>query len=108
MTNIAYYQPSLEYVYENVDFSDYTKYGEYHGKEENADVTIPIEGEIRMDHITYGYPNSDKNVLKDACMRVPIGKSVGIMGPSGGGKTTSVDILMGLLKVKEGTITWAA
>ena len=105
MTNIAYYQPSLEYVYENVDFSDYTKYGEYHGKEENADVTIPIEGEIRMDHITYGYPNSDKNVLKDACMRVPIGKSVGIMGPSGGGKTTSVDILMGLLKVKEGTIT---
>lgn len=38
-------------------------------------------------------------------MRVPIGKSVGVMGPSGAGKTTAIDILMGLLQVQAGTIT---
>ena len=38
-------------------------------------------------------------------MRIPIGKSVGVMGPSGAGKTTAIDILMGLLKVQQGTIS---
>lgn len=37
-------------------------------------------------------------------MAVPVGKSVGVMGPSGAGKTTAVDILLGLLKVKSGRI----
>ncbi len=38
-------------------------------------------------------------------MIVPYGKSVGIMGPSGAGKSTIVDILLGLLKIREGSIT---
>ena len=105
MTNIAFFQPSLDYVYENVDFSDYTKYGEYQNKDDaNAD-PIPVKDEIRLDHITYAYPNSTKLVLDDAEMRIPIGKSVGVMGPSGAGKTTAIDILMGLLKVQKGTIS---
>lgn len=105
VTNIAFYQPSLDYVYENVDFSDYTQYGEYQNKDDvNAD-PIPVEDEIRLNHITYQYPNSANKVLEDACMRIPVGKSAGIMGPSGAGKTTAIDILMGLLKVQVGTIT---
>ena len=105
MTNIIFFQPSLDYVYENVDFGDYTKYGEYQSKEDpNAD-PIPVKGEICLNHIDYTYPNSSRPVLKDAMMRIPIGKSVGVMGPSGAGKTTAIDILMGLLKVQNGTIT---
>lgn len=38
-------------------------------------------------------------------MVIPVGKSVGIIGPSGAGKTTAVDILMGLLQIQGGTIT---
>ena len=105
MTNIAFFQPSLDYVYENVDFSDYTKYGEYQNKDDANAAPIPVKDEIRLDHITYAYPNSTKNVLEDASMRIPIGKSVGVMGPSGAGKTTAIDILMGLLKVQQGTIS---
>ena len=105
MTNIIFFQPSLDYVYENVDFGDYTKYGEYQSKEDpNAD-PIPVKGEICLNHIDYTYPNSSRPVLKDAMIRIPIGKSVGVMGPSGAGKTTAIDILMGLLKVQNGTIT---
>lgn len=105
MTNIAFFQPSLDYVYENVDFSDYTKYGEYQSKEDPDAPPIPVEGEICLNHIDYTYPHSSRPVLKDAMMRIPIGKSVGVMGPSGAGKTTAIDILMGLLKVQNGTIT---
>ena len=105
MTNIIFFQPSLDYVYENVDFGDYTKYGEYQSREDPDADPIPVKGEICLNHIDYTYPNSSRPVLKDAMMRIPIGKSVGVMGPSGAGKTTAIDILMGLLKVQNGTIT---
>jgi len=38
-------------------------------------------------------------------MEIPVGKSVGIVGGSGAGKTTIVDVLLGLLQIEEGTIT---
>lgn len=105
VTNIAFYQPSLDYVYKNVDFSDYTQYGEYQNKDDMNAEPILVKDEIRLNNITYQYPNSVNKVLEDACMRIPVGKSAGIMGPSGAGKTTAIDILMGLLKVQKGTIT---
>lgn len=105
VTNIAFFQASLDYVYENVDFSDYAKFGEYKSKDVSNNPPIEVQGDIELNHITYLYPNTAKKILDDAYMRVPIGKSVGVMGPSGAGKTTAIDILMGLLKVQEGTIT---
>ncbi len=104
VTNIAFFQPSLDYVYENVDFSDYTQYGAYQNRDQADAQPIRVEGEIRLDHICYTYPDSNRPVLKDACMRIPVGKSVGVTGPSGAGKTTAIDILMGLLRVQEGQI----
>ncbi len=105
VTNIAFFQPSLDYVYENVDFGDYAQYGAYQSRDRADAQPIRVEGEIRLDHICYTYPDSPRPVLKDACMRIPVGKSVGVTGPSGAGKTTAIDILMGLLRVQEGQIT---
>ena len=105
ITNIAFFQPALDYVYENINFDDYRKYEKFQGNTAEEKAPIKAEGEIRLEHITYAYPNTDKKILDDAEMTVPIGKSVGIMGPSGGGKTTTVDILLGLLQVQKGTIT---
>lgn len=105
VTNIAFFQASLNYVYENVDFSDYSQFGEYQNKDNDAIPPIEVQGEIMLDNITYIYPNTTKKVLENAYMAVPIGRSVGVMGPSGAGKTTAIDILMGLLRAQEGTIT---
>ena len=104
LTNIAFYEPSVNYVYENVDFTSYKLKGRYEKEATAAGEPIRLEKEIRMEGITYQYPESDKPVLVDAQMAVPVGKSVGVMGPSGAGKTTAVDILLGLLKVKSGKI----
>lgn len=104
LTNIAFYEPSVNYVYENVDFTSYKLKGKYEKEKRGNGEPIRLEKEIRMEGITYQYPESDKPVLVDAQMAVPVGKSVGVMGPSGAGKTTAVDILLGLLKVKSGRI----
>ena len=104
LTNIAFYEPSVNYVYENVDFTSYKLKGRYEKADTVTGKPIRLEKEIRMEGITYQYPESDKPVLVDAEMTVPVGKSVGVMGPSGAGKTTAVDILLGLLKVKSGKI----
>ena len=104
LTNIAFYEPSVNYVYENVDFTSYKLKGRYEKADTVTGEPIRLEKEIRMEGITYQYPESDKPVLVGAEMTVPVGKSVGVMGPSGAGKTTAVDILLGLLKVKSGKI----
>lgn len=65
---------------------------------------MPVKKEITLKGITYAYPGTEKLIFDKADFRVPIGKSVGIVGTSGAGKSTVVDILLGLLQVREGTI----
>lgn len=57
-----------------------------------------------MSDITYHYPNSDKLIFDHATVSFPIGKSIGIVGTSGAGKTTIIDILLGLLKLQGGSV----
>ncbi len=72
-------------------------------KAENAPI-ITLEREISLKAITYTYPNSTQIVLEHADMTIPVGKSVGIVGTSGAGKTTAVDIMLGLLVPQEGQV----
>ena len=65
---------------------------------------LPVTKSIELKNITYAYPNTDKLIFDHADMTIPIGASVGIVGTSGAGKSTVVDILLGLLEVREGTV----
>jgi ABC-type multidrug transport system fused ATPase/permease subunit len=65
---------------------------------------LPVTREVKMDGITYHYPNSDKLIFDNASVSFPIGKSIGIVGPSGAGKTTVIDILLGLLNLQGGRV----
>ena len=106
MANIAYYEPALNYIYENVDTKEVKKQEEldaYRLANPNTK-KITLENEILLENITFSYPNTDKYIFKNADMKIPIGKSIGIVGSSGAGKTTIVDILLGLLDIQEGTI----
>ena len=105
MTEIAYNQPSLDFVYENLQES--MKLDAEMRKFRTSERTEPItlNDRIELDHIAFHYPNSDQMIFTDAHMTVPKGKSVGIMGTSGAGKSTIVDILLGLLHAQQGTIT---
>ena len=110
ISEIAYSQPCLDYLYENLNESmkmdvngSVTGLG---GEKDSRKEKTVLQDKIVLDHITFAYPGTDKNIFTDAHMEVKRGQSVGIMGPSGVGKSTIVDILLGLLHTKEGSITW--
>ena len=65
---------------------------------------LPVTKCIELKDITYAYPNTEKLIFEHADMTVPVGAAVGIVGTSGAGKSTAVDILLGLLKPRTGTV----
>ncbi|MDY5885886.1 MAG: ABC transporter ATP-binding protein, partial [Treponema sp.] len=65
---------------------------------------IPFNKEISVTNLTFGYPDTNKNVFENVSFTIPKGKFVGVVGPSGAGKTTFVDILLGLLQPSGGSI----
>lgn len=66
---------------------------------------MPYTDILRIENIGFHYPDGKNDVLSDVTFAVPKGKFVGIIGPSGAGKTTFVDILLGLLEPTCGKIT---
>ncbi len=65
---------------------------------------LPVEHSIELKDITYAYPNTEKLIFDHADMTIPVGASVGIVGTTGAGKSTVVDILLGLLEIKSGAV----
>ncbi len=103
MTSMAFNEPFFFNVSDNlVEETD----------EEHTDISyavaakekLPVTREIKLEGITYHYPNSDKLIFDNATVSFPIGKSIGIKGASGAGKTTIIDILLGLLKLQGGRV----
>ncbi len=109
LSEIAYAQPCLDYLYDNLNESMKMDVNGsvtgLDGKTGEQKPELTLQDRIVLDHITYAYPNTDKNIFTDAHMEVKKGQSVGIMGPSGAGKSTIVDILLGLLHIQGGSIT---
>ena len=103
INSIAYFEPFFMGVSDNLqdeisgDKTDMT----FATDEEEK---LPIHESIELKDITYAYPNTDRLIFDHADLKIPVGASVGIVGTSGAGKSTVVDILLGLLEVKEGTI----
>lgn len=105
ITEIAYTTPSLNFVYENLQQGMKTDAMLAERRANSQKEKLKLDDKIELNHISFHYPDSDKNIFTDAHMVVPRGKSVGIMGASGAGKSTIVDILLGLLHAQEGQIT---
>ena len=59
---------------------------------------------ITLKNIYYSYPNASRTALKDISLNIPAKSSVGLVGATGSGKTTTVDIILGLLDAQKGTL----
>ena len=66
---------------------------------------LPVTKEIKLEGVSYKYPNTDKYILKNADLTIPVGTSIGVVGGSGAGKSTLIDIILGLLNIEEGVIS---
>ena len=59
---------------------------------------------ISLKNIHYNYPNASRTALKDINLSIPAKATVGLIGATGSGKTTMVDIILGLLEAQKGTL----
>lgn len=102
INSIAYFEPFFMGVSDNLqdEISDNKVDISFATDEEK----LPLRRAIELKNIVYAYPNTDKLIFDHASLTIPIGTSVGIVGTSGAGKSTIVDILLGLLEVQEGSI----
>lgn len=103
LNSIAYFEPFFmgvsdnlqdEITGEKVDMSFAT----------DEEEKMPLKRAIELKDITYAYPGTDKLIFDHADLTVPVGASVGIVGTTGAGKSTVVDILLGLLEVQGGVV----
>jgi ATP-binding cassette, subfamily B, bacterial PglK len=66
--------------------------------------TLPITKDITLNNLHYQYPNSIKTTIKNINLNIPACSTVGIVGSTGSGKTTIVDIILGLLQAHKGSL----
>lgn len=64
----------------------------------------PLSGDIEMRHLTFRYPGGSYDSLTDASFTIKAGENVGIIGKTGSGKTTLVDLLLRTYNVPDGTV----
>ena len=72
--------------------------------ENNDSEILPLNKNITLRNIHFNYPNASKTALKDVSLVIPAKSSVALIGATGSGKTTTVDIILGLLESQKGTL----
>jgi ABC-type multidrug transport system fused ATPase/permease subunit len=70
---------------------------------QNEDI-LSFNKKITLKNIHYNYPGTSRTALKDINLTIPAKSIVGLVGPTGSGKTTTVDIILGLLEPQKGTL----
>ena len=65
---------------------------------------ILFSKEIVLKKVNFKYPDSDKIILRDISLKIKNGTSIGLIGESGIGKTTLINIILGLMKPTNGSI----
>jgi len=99
LAQTTFYEPALDNMLENLGMLE-EEVAEESGEAEK----LPLQREIRLAGIGYTYPGGEKEIFSDMDLTIPVGSSIGIVGQSGAGKTTAVDILLGLLKPQTGQV----
>ena len=71
---------------------------------ENVKDITELKGEIEFKNLTFRYPEAEYDALKNASFKINQGENVGIIGKTGAGKTTVVDLILRTYNVENGTI----
>jgi len=97
LTQLTFVGPSLDKLYE--DIKSLNSFDENQNKG-----LLPLNKSITLKNVNYNYPNSSRTALKNISLTIPVKSTIGIVGPTGSGKSTTVDIILGLLEVKNGKL----
>ncbi|MFD1359134.1 ABC transporter ATP-binding protein [Fictibacillus halophilus] len=107
ITIIRYNHPALKVIYEDL-FMNKENYSS--NKIDDSFLRIINKDErtfrdsIKLNEVSFRYPNQKDYSIKNISLTIPIGNSVALIGESGAGKTTIVDIILGLFKPEKGKV----
>jgi ABC-type multidrug transport system fused ATPase/permease subunit len=96
-TSLAFIKPSLDKLYD--DLKNLKKLN----LNENQSV-LSFNKSINLKNVYYNYPNASRTVLKNININIPAKNTVGFVGVTGSGKTTAIDMIIGLLQPQKGTL----
>ena len=96
-TSLAFIKPSLDKLYD--DLKNLKKLN----LNENQSV-LSFNKSINLKNVYYNYPNASRTVLKNININIPAKNTVGFVGATGSGKTTAIDMIIGLLQPQKGTL----
>lgn len=99
--NVMYNKASVDLIYHDIREVQAVTDGALTDKEVEK---LRFEKEITVNSLSFAYDNMDQNVLEDISFSIEKGKSVAFIGESGGGKTTLVDNILGILKPQKGSV----
>ena len=107
VNSMSYQMPGLDAICEIID-DNWGKNIERAklSKDDRPEGAPRSQHDIVIDRISFTYPETEEPVLKNVSLTVRPGSSVGIVGVTGSGKTTLVDIILGLLEPQEGRILY--
>lgn len=97
MNQIRFIGPAIDELYK--DFKD----SETYINNKNQEI-VTFEKTLTLNNICYEYPNSSNKILKDINLIIQARSTVGFVGKTGSGKTTIIDIILGLLDLKKGSL----
>ena len=99
MTNLQTASASAHRIF------DFLASEEMPDESEKPELPRPVRGEVDFEHVRVSYPDSpDKIIIKDFSAHVAPGQKVAIVGPTGAGKTTMVNLLMRFYEISDGCI----
>lgn len=100
LTQMLAAMPSIDLVYH-----DLKEVENYEAAQQSVDaVSFTFREQIQVQNVTYRYPDGVEDIVNNVSFTIRKGETVGFIGPSGAGKTTMVDIILGLLTPVEGHI----
>jgi ABC-type multidrug transport system fused ATPase/permease subunit len=97
VSQLRFIAPSIKKLH--FDISDTKKINKNEDQE-----NIMFKKSINLKSVYYTYPNSSKIILNNINLNIPVKKTVGFIGTTGSGKTTIIDIILGLLEIQKGTL----
>lgn len=97
-TQLSFVGPAVDKIYE--DLNDLKLHNSNHDPEDD----IKLKKSITLKDLHFNYPNSSRRALKNINITIPAKSKVGFVGVTGSGKTTLIDIILGLLEAQKGTL----
>ncbi len=103
-SQLTYSEPSVDRLLENIEYLNDISDANDHNHHKFENKIISFDRDIIAQNIYYKYPTAANSIFENVMLEIKKGQSVGIIGTSGTGKTTLVDIMLGLLQPYKGRI----